>query len=352
MIKCIYIDRTSTTNKHVNDKTSYYGDIHEIEIPLVDFNIEEDKFQGKPVPFFNRDVPTGSMDSYFPLAASNDIPIAWCRVDLYDIPLIMIYPRPRKWTLKACLELDSIWKMGNPKATQINKYHRIWGPAIFCRNGSKLQEPSERRNITKDEFIKTCVVPSVLKIIEVPKKMPVETVPKNKIERHLCAQKWLKGLIDVHILTYEDAYILFGTQINYEYVDKGYIYCQAGPCFHSVREFANLMCELPYGASINTNHSKTDRPSFLWDVQSTPPMYPADYKKYNITHTQEHIQERKTEGDYILLRAKLKKKIRFLRRKGFKSLNPPMDTHDEIDIAQRKIQAAARKYKNRRKRYR
>ena len=53
-------------------------------------------------------------------------------------------------------------------------------------------------------------------------------------------------------------YVAFNAEHDYlEYVDGKHIFCQGGPCFHSIREFANLLIELGHGVDVNPKHSKT-----------------------------------------------------------------------------------------------
>lgn len=328
----IYIGRSVLKNH----KIGYNGDIHEIIVPLnliedIKNKIKTDPFGGKSTPFFYRHLPYSSfLKSSFPIAFMHHIKLSWTIVDLdiYESPLIMIFPRPEYWTVKECLKLDNIWKFGNPKAIQLNKKHKVWGNALFF---------SLFNSLLKSDFIKNYITPSILSTITAPTLEGYDDKILSKLERYNVGQKYIKMLVDSCIITYETGYILFGTQINARYVVDAKEFCQGGPNFHAIRVMANILLRLNIGINAGIPHQDgglhlpnkkefDQYPNFLWDQLSISPIVCENYELYNDEFKKIHgtnispaislesIKTDKLYGSLILKKAEIKKYKKYLTR--------------------------------------
>jgi hypothetical protein len=297
----ILIDNTKTLRNNYKNN-NYTDDIVEIPIKtseIFDFKlIEKDKFKGLPVPYYYKIL---KKNDYLKKIFINDFYLNWSVINLpiYKNKLIMITPRPFYWKLTDCLELNKKWPSGNPKATQINKKHKVWGPALFLKiNG---------QNLDKKTFIKEYYEISRLQNIKMPKNFNYNgRAPKNMQERYETCQNFIKLLIDKHIVTLETGYILMGTQLVYEYVYNKHPYYQAGPCFHAVSEYTNLFIQLTSGTVINKKHKKNKTPNYMGDILGNKPLYPKNFEEYD-NEFKKYLFDRKLHYEHCHSKFKIPK---------------------------------------------
>ena len=70
-----------------------------------------------------------------------------------------------------------------------------------------------------------------------------------------------------------------GAQIKSIYVKDGYPFLQAGPCFHAIHEYANIMLQLVKGVNEHTSEQlKSRSPDYLWELDSMFPILSQDFE--------------------------------------------------------------------------
>jgi hypothetical protein len=260
MLKGILVDITSGDPLNFKNE-EYYGDIHETDEPMEilkeKINIFKDKYHGEPKPFLYRPILFRGVFSF------------WIRIP--ELKLIMIAEKPKKWSAAEMTRLTMLYRYGNPRATQVNKYHKVWSNAYFFKDDMKTP-------LTKEEFIK---------IIKDTKMKTAPNVilkdnPKDMKERLIVARKYLNLLVTKHIVTFETAYILLGMQLKKQYVVDGKPFYQGGACFDAIYMRASHLLKLEAGVK----GKKDDKADYLWDKITDDTIYPEkyeEYKEYNLS---------------------------------------------------------------------
>ena len=326
----IYVDMSKCSNK---DDDDYLGDISEIMNLPVDIvtqeEIDADPFGGAPVPYFCRDVEVTIrlkklIDPQWGLTWSIVPVIIQESESESEIPkIIVVFMKPRNYKIMDFVELEKLYLGGNPKATQIVKLHKIWGCAIFFR--------VDHKPLTRDFFIKTYVLPSRLPAIKVP---VLEGDPHGEEERYKYAQRYLELLISHHIISYETAYVLFGTQIMYEYVQNARPFFMGGGCFHALFEYANILLSLDAGITPDEKNTSETNPIYLYEAQNVTPILPVNYETikdkvieyyerkglvYEVPIIYEEIRRKNAEAKrLIFLRSTIRRKYMKFLSKGEK----------------------------------
>ena len=262
--KCIYVNLSLMDNI---GRENYVGDISEVLLNM-DFIRQEtpDPFDELPTPFFSRFVKNKKISGLF---GGNDIDFTFCKIDIPSVYgenniIYILYERLPEWNIQGAISQIKKYGYGNPRATQICKRHKILGPAVFFHKDGK--------DIGKPEFIENWLKKSWLKSITISESDFISGTPKNDIERYNVAQDYLKKIIELNLISYEDGYILFGTQIKQKYVIEGSPWVQGGPCFHSIHVRANMILNITGGSTIRANVSSDA--NYLWEIQNVNTILP------------------------------------------------------------------------------
>lgn len=309
---CIYLDRSWIKNS----REEYIDDISLVNLEI-DINNEEDPFNELPTPFFHRSIiPNRNIE--FLLKTDK---ITYCKLISYDIPdFYILFERLTRWDMTTSIELEKKYIGGNPRATQICKKHKIWGPAIFFQKG---------KNLSMEFFIENVLKPSRTEKLEIPPNFGITSLlPKTEFNRYKIAQKYIQDLVNKNVLTYEDAWILISRQIRHQYVNNANPWFLAGPTFHSLYARANLFLQLTYGVKAKSNENKNA--DYLWEIMRVNPVLPENYKDleekieiYNKKKTLPRLTlisyEEELEGrSRIIIKKTRPKKRRRRRRRKFK----------------------------------
>lgn len=255
-------------------ETNYFDDIIEVPyildgLPGIE-DVNNDKYKGRPLPYVYRDMPqTPKLQSLLSIPDST-MRLYWCCVENTNFPIkiIMIAVRPESFTASACKKLNTIWKWGNIRATNIVKYHKIWGKCLFYPIDKKY---AFDRKIFIDKFISA----SILEIPTIKIKVPPKP-PKDRSERLELAKKFIQSTVDVNLFSYEDAYIVVASTILDQYVNHGRPYYMGGPIFHGIYPRANTLIRLTCGASQDGD------PNYLWTLPGIYPIYHEKYQEYTL----------------------------------------------------------------------
>lgn len=267
MKKCILIDRSRLSSKKTIDDGFYVKDIKEIEVDIKDLIdetiIKEAPFR-EPVPFYYNIVPSKYTGLKKLLGA--DL-LHWSFVNYYKKPFIMVTSCCGAWNYKIMAKMATIFPSGNPKATFINKKHYVWSDALFYFLDEDMTRDYFMANVYENAYI-------------FKKSFQFEgsdKTPTDEKERYDVALSFLNQLLNDYYITLEDAYILFGSQLNYEYVKGGYHFYQSGNSFHPHYEFCKHFLKLTNGAKLHKEKS----PTYMWSVVNVPPLKCKNYDKYN-----------------------------------------------------------------------
>jgi hypothetical protein len=267
MKKCILIDRSKVDNRDNILDCEYNKDIKEVEIDIKDLLdgevIDSAPFR-EPVPYYYNIVPRDKYKKLHSIIGADFL--HWSFVNYYSVPMIMITTCCGAWKYEIMAKMSMIYPSGNPKAIFINKKHYVWGNALFYSLDKDLSRDFFMVNIYEKAFISTKKF-----------KFKITEKPKNKEERYGVAVGFIEQLVDEYYLTLEDAYILFGTQLNHEYVSGGYNFYQSGNSFHAHYEFCKHFIQLTLGTELH----KEKEPVYMWSIVSDPPLKCKNYDTYN-----------------------------------------------------------------------
>jgi hypothetical protein len=267
MKKCILIDRSKVDSRDNILDCEYNKDIKEIEIDikdLLDTNIIHSAPFKKPVPYYYNIVPRDKYKKLHSIIGADFL--HWSFVNYYSVPMIMITTCCGSWKYEIMAKMSLIYPRGNPKAIFINKKNYVWGNALFYSLDKDLTRDFFMVNVYEKAFISTKIF-----------KFKVTEKPKTKEERYSVAVSFIEQLIDEYYLTLEDAYILFGTQLNHEYVTGGYNFYQSGDSFHAHYEFCKHFIQLTLGTELH----KEKEPVYMWSIVSDPPLKCKNYDTYS-----------------------------------------------------------------------
>jgi len=257
MKKCILVDRSKTKSEKLLNNNFYTKDIIEIELDHKDLPTKEEIKSSpfsEPVPFYYNLVPKKYKKLQKLIGA--DL-LHWSFVKYYNVPgtLIMISATGGSWDYASAIKMLRMFKYGNPKAIFINKRHYVWSNAIFYYIEGDL---------TRKDFIKDIYNTGYMKK-ESLKYKPSFT-PSNEDERRKVALEFLEHLVKEYYLTLESAYILWASQLNYEYIRGGYHFFQSSNSFHVHYECCTHLIQLCIGSK---GHDEK-YPGYMWNILAVP----------------------------------------------------------------------------------
>jgi len=253
MQTCILVSNDGSIAEVILDISTYFS---------YEDDLNEDYFEGEPRPFIYRCIQCNDCPIY-----GNNM-LSWHKI---NNNLFVMYIRPRNWRITDCLVLEKLYPGSNAKAIQINKRHKIWGPAVFWQRNIDMSRQS---------FINNQLKGSVLAPVNLPANfgIPDTEIPTSEQERYKIAQIYLKALVNHNIATYEDAYVLMGSQIRQQYVKNNLPWYNSGPSFHSRQAKANMILRLDLGTHIPDN--RQEHADYLWEPQTIYQVLPENFELF------------------------------------------------------------------------